>query len=119
MVKRRRSPVLLICLGLTAYFGFHALQGKHGLEARSRLLHRSALLDKELRALEAVRAGLEREVALLAEHAPDHDFIEELARDLLGFARPRDVVVIIPAAPAKVADRKSDPALLPNRRPAL
>ncbi len=95
MVTRgRRSPVLLMCLGLTVYFGFHAVQGKHGLEARARLLSRSVRLDKDLRALEAVRLGLEREVALLAEPRPHPDYVEELARELLGYARPRDLILL-------------------------
>ena len=97
MVFLRRSPVLLMCLGLTIYFGFHAVQGKHGLEARSRLLSRSSKLEQDLRALEAVRLGLEREVALLSETAPNPDFVEELARELLGYARPRDLILLEPA----------------------
>ena len=97
MVMRRRSPVLLMCLGLTVYFGFHAVKGRHGLEARSYLLSRSSKLDKELRALDAVRLGLERDVALLNEARPDPDFVEELARDLLGYARPRDLILLDPA----------------------
>ncbi|MCZ7596308.1 MAG: hypothetical protein M5U16_16540 [Hyphomicrobium sp.] len=62
--------MLLLCLGLTAYFVHHAINGRHGFEARSRLIERSALLEFEIKSLEAVRAKLERDVALLAAENP-------------------------------------------------
>jgi cell division protein FtsB len=94
MSVRRRLPVLLVCCCLTAYFGFHAIHGKHGLEARWGLQARAQKLAAELRGLEAVRAGLEREVALLSNSRPDPAFVEELARSLLGYARPGDRILL-------------------------
>lgn len=91
---RRCSPLLLVCLCLTAYFGYHAIQGRHGLDARSRLIERSKALEREIRALETVRARLERETALLSEAAPNPDFIDELARQTLGFALAGDRLII-------------------------
>ena len=85
--------VLLLCLGMTAYFAHHAVSGRHGLEARSRLTERSDLLEFEIKSLEAVRAKLERDVALLAPERPDGDIVEEIARDVLGFVRPDDRLV--------------------------
>lgn len=84
---------MLLCLGSTAYFANHAMNGRHGLEARKILIERSSLLDFEIRSLEAVRAKLERDVALLRPDLPDSDLIEEVARDVLGFARPSDRVI--------------------------
>ncbi|MGI9404713.1 MAG: FtsB family cell division protein, partial [Hyphomicrobium sp.] len=66
---------------------------RHGLEARSRLIERSTLLEFEIKSLEAVRAKLERDVALLAPERPDPDIVEEIARDVLGFAHADDRVV--------------------------
>ena len=86
--------VLLLCLGMTAYFAHHALNGRHGLEVRSTLIERSALLEFEIKSLEAVRAKLERDVALLAPEFPDPDIVEEFARGVLGFVDPHDRVVI-------------------------
>lgn len=83
---------MLLCLGLTAYFAYHAVNGRHGLEARQTLIERSSLLEFEIRSLEAVRAKLERDVALLRPELPDADIVEEIARDVLGFARPSDRV---------------------------
>ena len=69
--------MLLLCLGLTAYFAYHAINGRHGLEARKSLIERSSLLEFEVKSLEAVRAKLERDVALLAPDLPDPDMVEE------------------------------------------
>ncbi|MGE0701036.1 MAG: septum formation initiator family protein [Hyphomicrobiaceae bacterium] len=88
--------MLLVCCCLTAYFGFHAIHGKHGLEARSGLRSRAVALASDLQRLEAVRAALQREVTLLSDTGPDLAFIEELARDLLSFARPGDRILIEP-----------------------
>jgi len=85
--------VLLLCLGLTAYFAFHAIHGRHGLETRSQLIERSALLEFEIKSLEAVRARLQRDVALLTPDRPDPDIVEEIAREVLGFVHPDDVVI--------------------------
>ncbi len=53
-----------------------------------RLIERSALLEFEIKSLEAVRAKLERDVALLSPQKPDADLVEEIAREMLGFVRP-------------------------------
>ena len=92
-VKPWQSPVLLFCLALTAYFAYHALNGRHGLEARRKLIERSSLLEFEIKSLEVVRAKLERDVALLSPDLPNPDFVEEIARDVLGFADPEDRVI--------------------------
>ena len=90
----RRNPVLLVCLCLTGYFGYHAIQGRHGLEARSRLIERSRVLEREIKALEAVRVRLDREARLLDEGSPDPDFVDELARQTLGFSRAGDRLIV-------------------------
>jgi cell division protein FtsB len=92
--KLRQSVVVVFCLGLMAYFGHHAVHGRHGLEARTRLIERSSLLAFEARSLEAVRAKLERDVALLSPSKPHPDLIEEVARDVLGFVKADDVVIV-------------------------
>ena len=94
--RPRQATVLLLCLGLTAYFAYHAINGRHGLEARSRLIERSALLEFEIKSLEAVRANLQRDVALLTPDKPDPDIVEEVAREVLGFVRPDDTVITRP-----------------------
>ncbi len=85
--------MLLASLTVGAYFGHHALHGRHGLEARNQLIERSNLLDFEIKSLEAVRAKLERDVALLSPDKPDPDIVEEIARDVLGYVRPTDILI--------------------------
>lgn len=87
---------MLLCLGLTVYFAHHAINGRHGLEVRSTLIERSALLEFEIKSLEAVRAKLARDVALLSPERPDPDMIDEIAREVLGFAHPDDFVASRP-----------------------
>ena len=88
--------MLLLCLGLTAYFAFHTVNGRHGLEARDKLLERESALQFEILSLEAVRAKLERDVALLSPEKPDPDLVEEIAREVLGFVRPDEQVLTRP-----------------------
>jgi cell division protein FtsB len=94
MVSKRQMSVLLLCGGLTVYFGYHTIKGRHGLETRTRLIERSAALEQEIKSLGAVRSRLERELALLDDGAPDLDYVEELARRHLGFAAREDRILI-------------------------
>jgi cell division protein FtsB len=97
---RRRIPVLLLCLCLTAYLGYHTIQGRHGLWARWSMIERSRTVEREISALEAVRARLEREIRLLDYDRPDPDYVDEIARRMLGFAHPRDRLVLVRPSPA-------------------
>jgi len=98
--RRKSQPrqllVSLVCLCALAYLAQHAIKGKRGLEARSRLIERSRVLEPQIARLEAARLRLERDVQLL--NARDPDLIEELAIEVLGFARPGDRI-IVPATP--------------------
>jgi cell division protein FtsB len=88
----RQILVLLVCLCALAYFAHHAIKGKRGLEARNRLIERSRVLEPEIARLEAARVRLARDVRLLNERDPD--IIEELAIEVLGFARPGDRILV-------------------------
>jgi cell division protein FtsB len=94
MVSKRQMSVLLLCGGLTVYFGYHTIKGRHGLETRTRLIERSAALEREIKSLETVRVRLERELALLNEPNADLDYVEELARRHLGLAGREDRILI-------------------------
>jgi cell division protein FtsB len=91
---QRQTLVLLLCCCMTGYFGYHAIHGKHGLDARRGLQERAAKLARELKGLETVRAELLREVTLLDPSKPDPDFVEELARADLGYARPGESILL-------------------------
>ena len=86
--------MLLGCFLASAYLIQHAITGKHGLEARARLIERSSALEREIAGLEAVRARLERDVALLVPDPPDADIVEEIATGVLGMSYPQDRLLI-------------------------
>lgn len=90
----KQLSVTLACLSLTAYFTYHIRYGQHGLEARHKLQDRSALLDFEIKGLETVRTKLRHDVALLTPEIPNADIVEETARDVLGYVRPDDKIVV-------------------------
>ncbi len=94
--KRRQNWVMLVCLMLTTYFGFHAIKGKHGLEAQTELSLRAERLKVELASLETMRSDLERDIALLDDKALDPDYLDELARSVAGFAKPGEIVILDP-----------------------
>ena len=94
MVTKRQVSVLLLCGGLTVYFGYHTINGRHGLETRTRLIERSSALEREIKSLEPVRVRLERELALLNDPNVDLDYAEELARRQLGLAARDDRILV-------------------------
>ena len=89
----RQGTVLLACLMSTACFAYHACYGHYGMTARAELIERASLLDFELQSLDTVRSKLERDVALLSPEVPNSDFVEETARDVLGYVYPADRIV--------------------------
>jgi cell division protein FtsB len=103
--RSRQILVSLFCCCALSYFAYHAFVGKRGLEARSRVIERSRQLGPEIDRLEVVRSRLEREVRLL--DARDPDLIEELAIELLGFAKPADRIVISAPESRQAVDAKA------------
>jgi cell division protein FtsB len=102
MVIRPRIRAFLAALGLyvlaalfIGYFGVNAYTGNHGLVAKQNLDQRIADLISELNATKAERERWERRVALLRSDRIDPDMLEERARQLLDYADPRDVTVLI------------------------
>ena len=96
-MKRRRLPLVLLgCLTLSIYFGYHAAYGSHGLQARYKLMERSGILERDIARLEASRLKLARDVGLLASDRPDPEFVATIAADVLGYA-PRGALIVRPA----------------------
>jgi cell division protein FtsB len=102
MVIRPRIRAFLAALGLyvlaalfIGYFGINAYTGNHGIVAKQNLDQRIADLMRELDATRAERERWERRVALLKPDRIDPDMLDERARQLLDYADPRDVTVLI------------------------
>jgi len=102
MVSHRRRRAILTAIVLYAfaalyigYFGVNAFTGRHGLRAQQDLEQQLASMQHELAGLKAERGSWERRVSLLRAERIDPDMLEERARALLGFADPRDLILLL------------------------
>lgn len=85
-------PTTFVAL-LIFYFGYHALTGDRGLLHGAIREETLASRSLELKALRAEREELETRVRLLRDDNLSKDLLEERARQILGFADPRDYIV--------------------------
>lgn len=86
----------LIGLAIFGYFAFHLVEGERGVRTY-------ATLGQELKAAWAEEASLRDELAeerlrvnALSVQSLDLDLLEERAQSVLNYARPEEVVVILP-----------------------
>lgn len=98
VMKRAALPAL--CLLVILYFGTHALVGPAGYFALDDIRRERQQLDERQAALEARKAALARDIALLDPRGADPDFADELVRRHLGVIRPDEVIVPLEPAPA-------------------
>ena len=101
MIVHRRRRTVLTALGLytfaalfIGYFGVNAFTGAHGLRAQADLDKQLTRMEGELVHLKGERAVWERRVALLRSDNIDPDMLDERARALVGYADPRDVILL-------------------------
>jgi cell division protein FtsB len=81
-------------MGLLGYFTWHAMKGPRSFGYYEGLQVKIAALEGELDAARAGRADFEHHVNLLRPENVDPDLVDELARKVLGFAAPGDLVVL-------------------------
>lgn len=81
---------------IVGYFAFHAYYGNYGLIAKRAFGEEIAGLTSDLDTLKAERADWEHRVGLLKPDRLDPDLLEELARRNLGYAHPKDLVLLVP-----------------------
>jgi cell division protein FtsB len=91
---RRQHWLVLVGLGLAAYFGYHAVNGSRGLLAWQEVTEALETSRQELATLRAERAALESKVVRLRHDSLDPDLIDELARKELSFVAPLDVIIL-------------------------
>jgi len=85
--------VPLIALGFSGYFAWHGWHGSFGIEARRKLDREIVELETAMAAVKAEKTDLERRVSLLRAQSLESDMLDERSREILGFARPGEVVV--------------------------
>jgi cell division protein FtsB len=102
MVSHRRRRAILTALTLytfaalyIGYFALNAVTGRHGLRAQQDLEQQLSAMQGELGELKSEHATWERRVALLRSDAIDPDMLDERARALIGYADPRDLVLLL------------------------
>ncbi|MBC6404253.1 MAG: septum formation initiator family protein [Rhodospirillales bacterium] len=90
----------LIGLGVFAYFAFHFVQGERGVRAYAKL-------GQELEAAWAEEASLRDDLQIardrvnaLSAKSLDPDLLEERAQAVLNYARPKEVMIILPDSEA-------------------
>jgi len=87
--------LVLVGIGLVAYFSYHGLTGARGLLAWRAVDVELAATRQELELLRAERAGLAQQVGRLRNDSLDTDLIDELARRRLSLADPLDVIILL------------------------
>jgi cell division protein FtsB len=102
MVIRPRIRAFLAALGLyilaalfIGYFGVNAYTGKNGINARQGLDQQIQELASELERVKAERVQWDRRVGLLRSDQIDPDILDERARQLLNYADPHDVTIMV------------------------
>lgn len=75
------------------YFSYQALAGEHGLARWAELQADQRRLETELKKLKVERVGLERSLVRLRPETLDLDYVEEIARLKMSYARPDELLV--------------------------
>lgn len=86
--------VLLACLTLLGYFGWHAFYGPRGFERMEALKAKAAELDLAYSEILEQREQLDQRVGLMRPEATDPDMVDELARSTLEFAHKDELVIL-------------------------
>ncbi|MEM1428794.1 MAG: septum formation initiator family protein [Pseudomonadota bacterium] len=83
----------VICLTLSGYFTFAAVQGDYGLFRRIEIEAETRRLEAERQALLAEVARMENLTRRLSDDFLDLDLLDERARDMLGLLRHDEIVI--------------------------
>ncbi len=90
-LTRAIIPSLLIVVGV--YFTFAAVQGDNGLFQRIQVEAERARLTAELELLQGQTARMDILTRRLSDNYLDLDLLDERVRDVLGYARPDELVL--------------------------
>lgn len=97
MVKRKFDLiVMIVCMSLLGYFGWHAYYGPRSFDHRDALEAKAAALQAKLTGIRDERQVLERKVTLMRPQSIDPDMLDELARSTLDFGKQNDLIIKLP-----------------------
>jgi cell division protein FtsB len=99
IVRKFDLVVMLACLTLVGYFGWHAFYGPRGFDRMEALKTKAAELELAHAEIVKQRERLDQRVGLMRPEATDPDMVDELARSTLEFARKGDLVILTEDAP--------------------
>jgi len=113
LMRLRAHAVPLAVIGVAVFFVFHAVHGRNGLLAYFRVQDELAQARAQADRLAAKRRDVAQRVDLLQPGGVHPDMLEEQARTQLNYARPDEVVVLLPgegkAVPQVPAAHDADP----------
>ncbi len=97
-IKSNLAALLVPIIGglFVFYLGYHGLYGDNGLLRYFQLQQQMERYEYELALLKQERELLIHRTNGLKRSSLDLDLIDERARDVLGYAHPRDYVVFYP-----------------------
>ena len=91
----RHIMIFAALAAMIVYVAADAVRGPHGLVAKRMLHAKIGAMKRDLAALRAQRASLERDAELLGVKAASQpNLLDEEARSLLDFAQPTDIVIV-------------------------
>ena len=99
MAKKYKIRTFLLTLGgigLICYFCYHMISGGRGILAFFRLNSEITNLQNELESVRAERINLEHKANLLKSNSLDLDLLEERSKEVLGYAKAQETLVIAP-----------------------
>jgi cell division protein FtsB len=94
IVRKFDLAVLLACLTLLGYFGWHAFYGPRGFDRMEKLKAKVAELELAHAEIVRQRKQLDQRVGLMRPEAIDPDMVDELSRSTLEFAHQGDLVIL-------------------------
>ncbi len=94
----RAAALPAACIGVMAYFAFHAVSGNAGLVAWQHYKAERTVVDADAARIAASKEALRRQVALLDRRHIDRDFADERVRRDLGVIGPNEVIIALPDA---------------------
>jgi cell division protein FtsB len=85
--------VMMVCLALLGYFGWHGYYGPRSFGHRDNIHAKAVALEEKLAAIRTEREQRETRVQLMRPESVDPDLLDELARQELEYAKPGDLIL--------------------------